>query len=183
MKQRDIAKLLAAAKKFIHHSDYVVIGSVSIVCLEGDIDIPERMLMSIDLDSYPKSDPNRASELTPLLGESSDFARQNGYYFDAVSPNVATLPYDWKNRLVMVALDTDLRIHCLDPHDAAISKYARLEPRDVEWIRSGLNAGILTIPLLRQRMRHTTFLDDDETRRARRQLDIDEQWLATTVRK
>ena len=33
----------------------------------------------------------------------------------------------------------------LDPDDAAVSKYARCEPRDREWIRAGLLAGLLSI--------------------------------------
>jgi hypothetical protein len=52
-----------------------------------------------------------------------------------------------------------------------------MEPRDREWIRPGLRAGILSLPLLEARFRRTTFLDAEEAARARRALTEDARWL------
>lgn len=54
----------------------------------------------------------------------------------------------------------------LDPDDAAISKYARCEPRDREWIRAGLAAGLLSVAVIERRLRETSFLDAAERDRA-----------------
>ena len=66
----------------------------------------------------------------------------------------------------------------LDPNDAAVSKYARGEPRDREWIRAGLAEAILSAPVIASRFRQTTFLDDIETQAAKQRLADDEAWCA-----
>jgi len=54
-----------------------------------------------------------------------------------------------------------------------------MEPRDREWIRPGLRAGILTLAILDERFAETTFLDALESARARRALEEDRRWLRT----
>jgi hypothetical protein len=63
-------------------------------------------------------------------------------------------------------LDNGIVAFLLDPNDAAVSKYARGEPRDREWIRAGLEAGVLNAGVIASRFRETSFLDDDERTRA-----------------
>ena len=58
----------------------------------------------------------------------------------------------------------------LDPNDAAVSKLARGEPRDLRWVRAGLKAGIVSLPAVRLRMRSTLFLDDGEEKIAQQAL-------------
>ncbi len=52
-----------------------------------------------------------------------------------------------------------------------------MEPRDREWIRPGLRAGVLSIALLEARFARTTFLDAPEAARARKALEEDRRWL------
>ena len=178
MNLADIARILSLARDQIKHTDYVIVGSLSIVGLLQDSQrIPERMLMSNDIDCYPTNDPGRGFDLTQTLGEGSVFEREHGFYLDPVSPSLPTLPNGWEQRLVAVDLDNGIVIRCLDPHDAAISKYARGEPRDIEWIRSGLAAGIISMPMLTHLFAKTRFLDEDEARTARQKLASDEAWL------
>ena len=66
----------------------------------------------------------------------------------------------------------------LEPNDAAVSKYARMEPRDREWIRPGLRSGILSWAIIAARFAETTFLDAGESTRAREALEEDRSWLA-----
>ena len=54
-----------------------------------------------------------------------------------------------------------------------------MEPRDREWIRPGLTAGLLSPSILEARFAETPFLDEAETERARRALDEDQRWLRT----
>jgi hypothetical protein len=58
------------------------------------------MTGSIDVGLYPKNDPGRAFEIATALGLDSEFEQRYGYYADAVSPMLPTLPDGWENRLV-----------------------------------------------------------------------------------
>ena len=90
----------------------------------------------------------------------------HGFYLDPISPNLPTLPAQWDFRLVRVPLKHGLTVFFLDPNDAAVSKYARGQPRDREWLPAGLAAGRLSAPIIQNRFRDTVFLDADERRRA-----------------
>ena len=133
--------------------------------------------MSIDVDLYPKNDPGRASDLAASLGLGSEFEQKFGYYVDPVSPFLPTLPDEWESRLIPIAFETGVVAWFLEPNDAAVSKYARLEVRDKEWIRAGLLAGILSVPTLAYRFRETVFFDSAERKRAKSRLDEDAAWL------
>jgi hypothetical protein len=142
----------------------VVIGSLSVLGHTGDV--PATMAMSIDVNTWRKSDPARVFDLAPALGQGSRFEATYGYYLDPVSPRIATLPTGWETRLIRIELEPGLAVWFLEPNDAAVSKYARLETRDREWIRSGLSAGILSASIIASRFSHTNFLDDQESARA-----------------
>jgi hypothetical protein len=155
-----IHHVLSEAKKITNHSDYVIIGSLSALGL-GFLP-PEGMVSSIDVDLYPKNDPGRADEIALVLGQGSAFEDAYGYYVDAVSPHLPTLPDGWEDRLVIHDFG-DVRALFLDLNDAAISKYARGEPRDRLWIQEGLKAKVLSITIIESRLAQTLFLDEHET--------------------
>lgn len=168
-----VFKLFQEAKARSGHSDYIVIGSNSIIALAGSaLALPEEMTRSIDFDAYPKDDPGRAFDLVKELGENSPFHEREGIYLDAVSPSLPTLPDGWKDRLAL-AEKHGIRLWCLDPNDAAVSKYARGEPRDLRWIRAGIRAGIVSLHMIRSRLAKTHFAGDDEQRRARSNFETD----------
>ena len=88
-----------------------------------------------------------------------------------------TLPEGWQQRLVRLEFENGVTGWFLDPNDAAISKYVRAEPRDREWIRAGLDAGILSAAVIEYRMRETS-METDERARARRAFEEDRARLA-----
>ena len=141
--------------------------------------VPPRMAASLDVDAYSRTDPGRIFELAPMLGQGSPFEAEHGYYLDPISPLVATLPDGWDARLSRIHLEPDLRAWFLEPNDAAVSKYARMEPRDREWIRPGYRAGVLSLAIVEARFAQTVFIDAHESARARRALDEDRGWLRT----
>lgn len=158
--------LFSEAQKLTKHNEFVVVGSLSILgILEGST-IPARMLVSIDVDCYTRKDPGRIFDLKRELGEGSAFESEHGYYLDPISPDVPTLPENWEYRLLPVKLEKNLTVFFLDPNDAAVSKYARGDVRDREWIRAGLEAGLLSAPIIESRFRQTPFLDVAERERA-----------------
>lgn len=162
--------LFSRVRELTGHKEFVVIGSNSVLGAPHDGELPERMITSIDIDAYAKADPGRMLELNKQLGAESDFAAERGFYLDPVTPAVATLPDGWESRLYKVQFAPDITVHFLDPNDAAVSKYARCEPRDREWIRAGMAAGVLSPAIIEYRMRETHFLDNDERNAAQQAL-------------
>ena len=175
MNRENLRRLFAAARELTGETDFVVFGSLSALGYTGEV--PARMAMSLDIDAFGKHDPPRIFELAAALGEASAFAAEHGFYLDPISPRVATLPDAWEERLVRIELEPGLAAWFLEPNDAAVSKYARMEPRDREWIRAGLRAGILSLPIIEARFAQTAFLDAAESARARKALDEDRRWL------
>jgi hypothetical protein len=174
MTREDLRRLFAAAQRLCGESDYVVIGSLAALGYAGKL--PDRMTASIDVDAWCRSDPARVFELAFALGQGSAFEAAHGYYLDPVAPRVATLPDRWEERLVRIGLDTRLAAWFLEPNDAAVSKYARMEPRDREWIRAGLEGAVLSLSTIDARFGTTTFLDPGESARARKAVDEDKSW-------
>lgn len=159
--------LFVEAKRLTNHREFVVVGSLCVLgIVRRPSEIPARMLMSIDVDCYTKSDPGRIFELREKLGEGSEFEKEHGYYLDPVRPELPTLPDQWEYRLIPVGLDEGIVVFFLDLNDAAVSKYARCDARDREWIRAGLQAGLISAPIVESRFRQTRFLDDAEQARA-----------------
>lgn len=175
MTREDLRRLFAAARARCGETDYVVFGSLAALGYTGEV--PPRMAASIDVDAYTKGDPERVFGLVRELGQGSAFEAEHGYYLDPISPSVATLPAGWGERLVRIELEPGLSAWFLEPHDAAVSKYARMEPRDREWLRAGLRAGILSLSILEARFGRTAFLDPAESARARSALGEDRAWL------
>ena len=175
MRREDLRLLFARARDLCGETDYVVLGSLAVLGHAGEV--PPRMAASLDVDAFSKGDPGRIFELASALGPGSPFEAEHGYYLDPISPRLATLPDGWEERLLRIQLEPDLVAWFLEPNDAAVSKYARMEPRDREWIRPGLRAGILSMAIIEARVRQTTFLDATESARARQALGEDRSWL------
>jgi hypothetical protein len=175
VKREQLGLLFARARELCGETDYVVLGSLCVLGLASDV--PPRMAASLDVDAFSKADPARIFELAAALGQGSPFEAEHGYYLDPIAPSVATLPDGWQARLIRIELAPRLAAWFLEPNDAAVSKYARMEPRDREWIRPGLGAGVLSLPIIEARFAATTFIDAAESARARRALDEDRRWL------
>jgi hypothetical protein len=154
-------ELLKAARKLCGHAEYVVVGSVSVLGMSEVTALPADMTVSIDADCYTRLDPQRVFDLQGELGENSAWHREHGIYLDPVSPKLPTLPQDWELRLIRLVRD-DVVAAFLDPNDAAISKLARGEPRDLRWVKAGILVGLVSVPVLRLRSKTTSFLDDEE---------------------
>ena len=125
--QRD--RLFTAVSKKHHAKSFVVIGSLSVLGLVNERPIPESMTVSAEVDAYPESDPDLAFEIADGFGLGSDFEQEHGYYFDAVSPRLPTLPRGWEQRLIPYQLPGGTLLKFLEPHDAAISPTPRAAGR------------------------------------------------------
>lgn len=158
------------------HTDFVVIGSLSILGLEESFAIPDAMTLSNDIDCYTQADPGRIFDVVDALGENSPYHLASGVFLDAVSPDLASLPDGWKERLIKVERE-GLSVWFLESNDAALSKYARGEPRDRRWIKAGILAGVVSMPVVKARLGSTRFYDGDEEQRARVLVEEDRAWF------
>ncbi|MBM5810714.1 MAG: hypothetical protein FJ191_01925 [Gammaproteobacteria bacterium] len=172
----DLSKLellLREASERTGHKEFVIAGSLAVLGVLGQRPVPDRMLVSIDVDCWTPADPGRVFDLNDSLGAGSPFERAHGYYLDPISPQLPTLPAGWDRRVIRVPMRAGIAAWFLDPNDTAVSKYARGEPRDREWIRAGLQAGLLSGAIIEGRFRATNFLNAAEASRARRLLAAD----------
>lgn len=172
----DVDKVLSKIRDVSGLDEFVIVGSLAALGVAGATR-PARMTMSMEVDAYPAKDPGRAPEFSKDFGEDSIFHRDNGFYFDAISPSLPTLPDGWEGRLIHQVLPSGVKVQFLDPNDCAISKLARSEPKDREWVSAGLRSGILSLPTIEYRMRETRFLDTEEQHQAYRSLQEDRTWL------
>lgn len=180
MELNDLHTLFDQAQKLTGHCEFVVVGSLSILGIVAGKNVPPRMLMSIDVDCFTRNDPDRIFELREALGEGSPFEATHGFYLDPISPKMPTLPEQWEHRLIQVPLANGIVVFFLDPNDAAVSKYARSEPRDRKWIQAGLEAALLSAPIIESRFRQTNFFDIAEHERAVKSLAQDRAGLASS---
>jgi hypothetical protein len=167
--------LLNEARAVTNHSHYVIIGSLSI--LGAAEEPPESMTVSVDVDLYPRDDPGRASDVASQLGLGSAFEEEHGFYADPVSPRLASLPEGWESRMIPIKFRSGVTAWFIEPNDAAVSKYVRSEPRDRAWIRSGLAAGILSMPTIEYRLQET-YAENSEIDVAHQSIKEDRDWLA-----
>lgn len=146
-----LARLLREASRVTQHRHFVIVGSLSAV--GASTDPPGRMVQSIDVDLFPKLDPERLDEINARVGEGSDFHIEHGYYADALSPATLSLPAQWEARLIQMPLAGGVTAWFLDPNDAAASKLVRSATNDLEWVDAGLQAGILSAERIAPRLR------------------------------
>jgi hypothetical protein len=100
--------------------------------------LPPIAYQSEDADIYPRNHPERADDIDAAIGELSTFHETYGYYAHGVSPNTATLPAGWEQRLVRLSNpNTEGAVGlCLDIHDLVLAKYAAGREKDQEFNRA-----------------------------------------------
>jgi hypothetical protein len=123
--------VIRAASEISGDSEIVVIGSQAVPRARHEA--AAGCLLSREADLYPRNAPERADDIDGAIGELSLFHKTFGYYVHGVSPQTATLPDGWEQRLVRLSSPatggaTGL---CLDIHDLVLSKYAAGREKDL----------------------------------------------------
>ena len=134
MKRSDLEHILRASKGVTGEAEFIVIGSQAI--LGPFPDAPRVLRQSMEADLYPRYRPELSDLIEGSLGELSPFHQTFGYRADGVSPDTATLPEGWDQRLIPVSNEnTGGAIGwCLEPHDLAISKLAARREKDLAYV-------------------------------------------------
>lgn len=144
MNRKQLEHVLRASGAISGSRDLVVIGSQAI--LGSHPDSPAELLRSMEVDLYPMDAPEKADLIDGSIGELSPFHETFGYYAHGVGPETATLPAQWKKRLVRVEDENTGGIvgWCLSPIDLAASKLIAGRERDIEYVRILLRMRIVT---------------------------------------
>lgn len=100
MRRPQFEHVIAAAAIVSGEREIVVVGSQAIL---GNVDEPpESMLFSMEVDVYPRHDPEKAGDIDGSLGDGSQFQSTYGYYAHGVGPETAKAPAGWEERLVKI---------------------------------------------------------------------------------
>lgn len=148
MRREEFDHVIAAAADIVGEDSFVVIGSQAI--LGSYADAPGDLLVSMEVDLYPRDDPEKAGEFEGVLGDGSQFHRTFGYYAHAVGPETAKAPAGWEERLIPVVLprrgasERSPVAYCLEPHDLVLAKCVRNDVRDWEYAGSALRSGLVS---------------------------------------
>ena len=156
MRRAELEHVLRAASRIVHQRDFLVVGSAAILGSFDDDVLPVAATRSDEADLAPYDDPDglKSMELEGSLGQGSTFHGTFGYYADGVDFTTAIAPDGWQGRLV--AFDTpgseEGRGMCLEPHDLAAAKLAAGREKDYEFVTALLDAGLIDIDVLAERV-------------------------------
>jgi hypothetical protein len=122
MNRYEVEHILRASRGVTGQKEFVIIGSQSV--LGKHPDAPRELRQSMELDIYPRNEPNLSEDIEGSLGRYSHFSETYGYYADGVSPDTAFLPAGWEDRLTPICNEnTDGATGwCIDPADLTIAK-------------------------------------------------------------
>ena len=144
MRRSEFIHVVRAAAKIVD-DEIVVIGSQAV---HGQFDpVPEALLVSRELDVYPRTAPERAAEIDGAIGDGSLFDRTYGYYAHGVGPETASAPAGWEGRLVRVELPargiwSSAVAWCLEIHDLLLAKLAAGRGHDTDFAAEAVRHGL-----------------------------------------
>jgi hypothetical protein len=155
MKRSELEHLIRAAGSIANDPEIVIIGSQSIL---GQFpNAPASLLVSAEADVFPMNRPELSDLIDGSIGEGSPFHELYGYYAQGVDERTATLPQEWRKRLVKISNPNTVGITglCLEVHDLAISKYVAGREKDREFTRELVKHGMVQRETLTARERET----------------------------
>jgi hypothetical protein len=136
-------------------------------------DAPEAMRGTPEVDAYPENariweieearrvgePPLEASEhIHGLFGEGSQFHVTHGFYIDGVDERTAKLPQGWQARAIARRFDVYgrfVKAVAPAPEDLIVSKLARLDDKDKDFVEAYHKARPLDLQLIEQRITET----------------------------
>jgi hypothetical protein len=161
--------VIRAAATIAGDDEIVVIGSQAI--LGRHPDAPGELLVSADVDLYPRHHPDRADLIEGSIGELSPFHEAYGDYAQSVGERTAVLPEGWDTRLVPVPTPAGTGL-CLEPHDLLISKYVAGREKDRDYVRAAVRYRLADRSTLLERLARTP-IDEEQRGRISRQIEGD----------
>jgi hypothetical protein len=161
--------VIRAAATIAGDTEIVVIGSQAI--LGRYPQAPAELLVSADVDLFPRNHPERADLIEGSIGELSPFHETYGYYAQGVGERTAVLPEGWESRLVPIPTPAGTGL-CLEPHDLLISKYVAGREKDRDYVRSAARHRLADRQTLLERLA-LTAADENQRGRITAQIEAD----------
>lgn len=170
MRRTELAHLLRAASTITGDPEILLVGSQSILGSFDEDDLPDEAVGSVEADvAFFGPDAARKSlEVDGAIGEDSAFHQMYGYYAQGVEVDgLVALPTGWEDRVVIWRSYSSApgRAHCLERHDLAVSKLAAFREKDLEFVQSLLDAGLLVSATLAERIAATPAIAPPHRRR------------------
>ena len=153
MNRLQLEHIIRAAGSIADDNEIVILGSASIFAQYSDL--PDRFLLSIEADVFPKNKPHMSDTIDGSIGELSPFHDAFGYYAHGVSKETASnLPEGWDKRLIPIRSDNTGGVTgwCLDVHDLIVGKYVSARDKDLEFIRTAIKEGLVKERVLYERV-------------------------------
>lgn len=154
MNKAQFEHTIRAAGAILDDSKVLVIGSQAIhASIDFKLDEAERSI-EVDISSLNDMDGSKADLIDGSIGELSIFQDTFGYYAQGVTPQTATLPDGWRERLVpfLTPGTNGVTALCLELHDLWISKAIASRPKDREFCRALINRNLVEAKILHQRL-------------------------------
>jgi hypothetical protein len=155
VRREEFEHAIRAAGAILGAREVLVLGSQA---LHGSIpgSFPEEATPSVEVDiAVLGDDEGRLADLIDgSIGEGSMFHDTFGYYAQGVVEATAVLPNGWRERLVRfeTPATNGVAALCVEPHDLWISKAIAGRPKDLDFCRALLHAGIVEPGVLRRRL-------------------------------
>jgi hypothetical protein len=157
VKRSQLEEAITAATAIVRQDRVYIIGSQSILGTFDESQLPDAATFSIEVDIAPIED-DAAESLATLLdaqvGELSEFHLEHGFYIQGVGRRTANLPKGWQGRLVEVrppGVRHGVGL-CLDPHDLCAAKLLANREKDLGFVSSLLEAGLVDSATLSARV-------------------------------
>lgn len=161
MNKAQFEHTIRAAGAILDDNKVLVIGSQAIhASIDFKLDEAERSI-EVDISSLNDVDGSKADLIDGSIGELSIFQDTFGYYAQGVTPQTATLPDGWKERLVpyLTSGTSGVTALCLELHDLWISKAIANRPKDREFCRALIDRNLVEARVLHQRLELIAKLD------------------------
>ncbi len=124
------------------------------------------MAQTAEVDLYAHEALN-VEELSDLIdgsiGQDSQFHSTFGYYADGVSPETSKMPSDWFRRASKYESPESPGVLALIPeeNDIALAKLVAWRDKDIQWLKDGVAAKILSLEKMNARLALMPATDAD----------------------
>jgi hypothetical protein len=141
VKREEFEHVIRAAADIVK-DEIVVVGSQAVLAHHPDA--PQELLVSHEVDLFPRNAPDRSDEIDGAIGDGSLFHETYDYYAHGVGPETVIGPAGWEGRLVRLELtpirrrDGTVIAWCLEMHDLVLAKLAAGRDHDFEFAEAAL---------------------------------------------
>jgi len=154
MKREQFEHTIRAAGAILGENEVLVVGSQAIhASIDYQLAEAERSI-EVDISSLDDKDGIKADLIDGSIGGLSVFQDTFGYYAQGVTPQTATLPRGWRNRLIpfLTPATNGVTAFCLEPHDLWISKAVAGRTKDREFCTALIEQNLVGAKTLRERL-------------------------------